>query len=100
NVDPALVSHPEEGQVIALTNDGLTGFRRVSGSAGTRLVPDLAVSLPAPTDGGRSYSFQLRPGIRYSTGARVRPQDFRRALERSLVLGQRESDYAGILGAP
>jgi YVTN family beta-propeller protein len=99
HVDPALANHPEEPQVITLTNDGLTGFRRVGGSAGTRLVPDLAVSLPAPTDGGRSYSFQLRPGIHYSTGALVRPQDFRRAIERSLVLSLSRAYYGGIVGA-
>ena len=85
--DPVLtVGDRSQAQVFALTNDGLTGFRRVGGSAGTRLVPDLAVSLPSPTDAGRSYSFQLRPGIRYSTGALVRPQDFRRTIERTLRL--------------
>src|SRR5581483_11545932 len=53
-----------------------------------------------PTDDGRSYSFRLRPAIRYSTGALVRPQDFRRALERSLVLhGPGSAYFAGIVGA-
>ena len=61
-LDPALAYTQTEWQVVALTNDGLTGFRRVGGTAGTRLVPDLAVSLPIPTDGGRSYTFRLRPG--------------------------------------
>jgi peptide/nickel transport system substrate-binding protein len=45
-------------------------------------VPDLATAIPDPTDGGRTYTFQLRPGIRYSTGEPVQPQDFRRAIER------------------
>ena len=48
HLDPALVEPRTEWQVAALTNDGLTGFRRVGGSAGTQLVPDLAVSLPTP----------------------------------------------------
>ncbi|MDP9255344.1 MAG: ABC transporter substrate-binding protein [Actinomycetota bacterium] len=100
NVDPALAYLSREEQMVLLTNDGLTGLRRTGGSAGLRLVPDLAVSLPAATDGGRSYTFQLRPGIRYSSGALVRPQDFRRAIERSLVLaGGFETYYAGIMGA-
>jgi YVTN family beta-propeller protein len=99
-MDPALVYLPAEVQANALTNDGLTGFRRMGGSAGNRLVPDLAVSLPAPTNGGRVYTFQVRPGIRYSTGALVRPQDFRRAIERTLVLpGGFRAYYAGIVGA-
>ena len=34
-----------------MTNDGLVGFKHVGGSEGTQLVPDLATSLPTPTDG-------------------------------------------------
>jgi peptide/nickel transport system substrate-binding protein len=53
--------------------DGLTAFRRVGGSDGAQLVPDLAASLPAPTDGGTTYTFQLHRSIHYSTGALVKP---------------------------
>ena len=84
SIDPAIASDAMVAAMI-LTNDGLTGFKRVGGSDGARLVPDLATSLPTPTDGGRTYTFQLRPGIHYSTGALVRPADFRRAIERSLA---------------
>ena len=70
-----------------MTNDGLTAFKRVGGSDGAQVVPDLATSLPTPTDGGRTYTFQLRSGIRYSNGQPVRPEDFRRAIQRSLRLG-------------
>ena len=73
--------------VLPLTNDGLTAYQRVGGSGSVQLVPDLAVSLPTPTDGGTTYTFQLRRGIRYSNGELVRPEDFRRALERDLILG-------------
>src|SRR5207248_11153258 len=37
--------------------DGLVGFRRAAGVAGTRLVPDLATAVPAPTGGGQTYVF-------------------------------------------
>ena len=100
HIDPALAYLYAESQVAVLTNDGLTGFRRVGGSAGARLVPDLAVDLPVPAVGGRSYSFQLRPAIYYSTGALVRPQDLRRAIERSFDLGGSYAPYyADIVGA-
>jgi peptide/nickel transport system substrate-binding protein len=46
-------------------------FRRVGGRESDTLVADLAASVPAPTDGGRTYAFQLRRGLRYSTGAAV-----------------------------
>jgi YVTN family beta-propeller protein len=43
----------------------------------------------------------LRPGIRYSNGELVRPEDFRRALQRELILGATGADsrpFANVLG--
>ena len=66
--------------------------------------PDLATALPAPADGGRTYSFHLRPGIRYSNGALVRPEDFRRAIERVFSHqhggGAATFAYSAVSGAP
>ena len=84
-VDPVLTQTAQGA--LQLTNDGLTAYQRVGGSGSVQVVPDLAVSLPAPTDDGTTYTFQLRRGIRYSNGELVRPEDFRRALERELTLG-------------
>jgi peptide/nickel transport system substrate-binding protein len=84
---------------VILTNDGLTGFRRVGGVNGTDLVPDLAASLPSPTDGGRTYTFRVRRGIRYSDGRLVRPEDFRRALERTVLVSHDPVYYGAIVGA-
>ena len=84
-----------------LTVDGLTAYQRTGGFQSAQLVPDLAAWLPTPTDGGTTYTFQLRRGIRYSNGAPVRPEDFRRALERDLALGPNSltGDYfANVIG--
>jgi peptide/nickel transport system substrate-binding protein len=72
--------------VTTETSDGLTAFKRVGDSDGADVVPDLATSLPAPTAGGTTYTFQLRRGIRYSDGAPVRPGDFRHEIERVFKL--------------
>ncbi len=80
---------------LHMTNDGLTSYEQVGGTDGARLVADLAISLPTPTDGGLAYTFRLRPGIRYSNGQPVRPEDFRRAIERNLVLGPGAPSIAG-----
>ncbi|MDX6481640.1 MAG: hypothetical protein QOG85_2150 [Gaiellaceae bacterium] len=104
-LDPALSYISLGWQVLAITNDGLVTFERAGGNAGTRLVPDLASSLPTPTDDGKTYTFQLRRGIRYSDGRVVRPEDFRRAIERSLAYrpdqgaGAGPDYFAGIVGA-
>src|SRR6516165_7730431 len=68
------------------TYDTLVTFQRAGGSGGLQLVPDLALAIPAPQAGGTQYTFALRPGLRYSNGAPVRPQDFRYALERASQL--------------
>lgn len=99
-IDPALAYFSESWNVLSLTNDGLVGFRRTGGLDGSSLVPDLAVSIPKPADGGKTYTFQLRQGITYSNGEPVRPGDLRRGLERVFRL---HSDgafhYAAIDGA-
>jgi peptide/nickel transport system substrate-binding protein len=100
SVDPAYGLHGSPLELANLTNDGLTGFDHASGAAGARLVPDLAVSLPVPADEGRIYTFTLRRGIRYSTGALVRPLDVRRSIERSLSIpGDARSFLSVIEGA-
>ena len=77
--------------------DGLVAFRQAPGAAGDGVVPDLAANLPTPTDGGRSYTFRLRRGIRWSTGAPVTGSEVRRGIER-LVAGGIAPDLA-IVGA-
>jgi YVTN family beta-propeller protein len=85
-VDPALAYTTPAWQLLLNTNDGLVTYDRVGGRDSASLVPDLATSLPIPTDHGLTYTFQIRPGIHYSTGALVRPADFRRAIERALLV--------------
>ena len=102
--DPAVAYDILTWQMLSMTNDGLVGYKRVGGLAGDQLVPDLATALPRPTDGGRTYTFRLRPGLRYSTGTLVRPDDIRRALERVFMIDKQQNPsipvfYAGIVGA-
>jgi peptide/nickel transport system substrate-binding protein len=101
SLDPAQWAGLPQWQMLSMTNDGLVTYRRVGGLGGATLVPDLATGLPTPTDGGRTYTFQLRSGIRYSNGALVRPSDIRHEFERIFRLGNgyAESVYAGIVGA-
>jgi peptide/nickel transport system substrate-binding protein len=44
----------------------LVGFRRVGGPSGNELQPDLATELPEPADGGLTYTFKLRPGVKWA----------------------------------
>ena len=104
HVDTATAYSPETWRILALTNDGLVGWRRVGGQAGTELVPDLAVSLPSVSGDRLRYTFQLRRGVTYSNGRSVRPGDVRYSFERLFKLKPRRQptvaeSYRAIVGA-
>jgi YVTN family beta-propeller protein len=105
SLDPTNPGSTASVWTLYMTNDGLVAFKRVGGSDGAQIVPDLAVSVPTPADGGLTYTFQLRRGIRYSDGQPVKPEDFRRAIERDLELYSPTAFdapgdfYEGIVGA-
>jgi peptide/nickel transport system substrate-binding protein len=43
----------------------LVGYNHVAGAPGNQLVPDLATSVPKPTNGGKTYTFHIRPGVKF-----------------------------------
>ncbi len=91
----------EAMQLSSLAYDGLVAYRRVGGAAGATLVGALATSVPPPSRDGLSYAFTLRPGLRYSDGRPVRPEDFRASMERFLRVTRDRFPpyYARIVGA-
>ena len=62
----------------------LVTYRHVAGPAGNVLVPDLATSVPQPTDGGLTYTFHLKPGIAFGppVSRPITSQDIAYAFER------------------
>jgi len=94
-IDPGYADDPPLWRILIMTNDGLVGFRRVGGLQGGGLVPDLATFLPSPTQKGLTYTFHLRPGIRYSNGQPVVASDFRYALERAVMVSDEIGEQFG-----
>src|SRR5690242_13495821 len=97
--DPAQNYTLQEWQLLINTHDGLVQFKRVGGTAGTQIVPDLATSIPTPTDGGKTYTFQIRKGIKFSDGTVMKPSDFVKTFERQFTVPGPTSFYSGIVGA-
>ena len=85
--DPQVNYTLQEWQLLIFTHDGLVAYKRVAGEEGTKKVPDLAESLPTPTDGGKTFTFTLRPGIKFSNGQTVTGQDVRATFERLFKIG-------------
>jgi peptide/nickel transport system substrate-binding protein len=84
-IDPALADGPVSGNVIPrATCAFLARFPDKWPPAGYRLKPEVAVSFPKITDGGKTYTFRIRPGFRFSSGERVTAASYARSLERIL----------------
>src|SRR5262249_34869426 len=64
----------------------LVNYPDAPGAAGLRLVPDAAPALPPGSDGGRPYTFLIRPDMRFSppSNALVTAQTFKHTIERAL----------------
>jgi YVTN family beta-propeller protein len=100
SIDPAFYSAAPNPQFTGLEYDLLVTFQQSPGTDGLRLVPDLALAIPTPAGDGTTYTFRLRPGIRYSDGQPLRAGDLRRGFERLFRVGSPGTWlYAGIVGA-
>ena len=72
--DPGAAPYAVHFSLLHMTNDGLVALRPVGGAAGGQVVPDLAVALPAVSDGGRHLHVPIAPRnplLQRRTGAAV-----------------------------
>lgn len=61
----------------------LMTFEPAPGSKGNTLVPDLAASKGASSDGGKTWTYKLRSGLKYQDGTPITSKDVKYAVERS-----------------
>jgi peptide/nickel transport system substrate-binding protein len=102
HLDPALSYTNEGWEILEATNNGLLTFEKASGGAGSTILPDIATSLPTVGDHGRTYTFHVRSGVRFSAPVNrdVRPSDFKYTIERLFrVNSGGVGFYTGIVGA-
>jgi peptide/nickel transport system substrate-binding protein len=91
--DPQVNYTLQEWQLLIFTHDGLVAFKRTGGKEGTKLVPDLAESIPKPTNGGKTWTFTIRKGIKFSNGKTLTGADVKATFERLFKIG--DSPNAG-----
>lgn len=63
----------------------LTTFKAEPGEKGSEIVPDLATDLGRPSDGGRTWTFTLKPGLKYEDGTPIKARDIKYNVERSFA---------------
>jgi DNA-binding SARP family transcriptional activator/ABC-type transport system substrate-binding protein len=87
--DPAATQgafNPYQVQFHYATCAKLFNYPDAPGVAGMRLAPEVASGLPEVSDGGRTYTFRIRPGYRFSPPSNepVTAESFRHEIERVL----------------
>ena len=87
NADPVLFQTLQAVQAFAPAYVPLLTYAHEEGSAGAEVIPGLAEEVPEPTNGGKTYKFTLRKGLKYSDGSPVKASDFENTIKRLLKLG-------------
>jgi len=100
-LDPHVNYTLQYWQLYQATHDGLLGFTKAGGDAAFTVVPDIAENLPTPTNGGKTWVFKIRKGIKFSNGKDVTPADVVASFQRIFKVKSPTSGtfYAGIVGA-
>jgi YVTN family beta-propeller protein len=82
-IDPAL-GFQFSGALLRATCANLLNYPDKPAPAGSRLIPEVAQSLPKRSADGKTYTFTIRKGFRFSSGEPVTAQTFKHAIERTL----------------
>ena len=104
SMDPALADDSLSWQLLYATCAKLLNYPDKAGQAASRLVPEVAQSLPAVSDGGKTYTFTIRPGFRFSPPSNqpVTAETFKDTIERSLnprMHSPQAGEFRDIVGA-
>jgi peptide/nickel transport system substrate-binding protein len=87
SADQGLDFTTQGNELYSVVNTALLTFQRgVNGTAGAKIIPGLAQSLPTVTNGGKTYTFKLRPNLHYSNGQAIKASDVLHAAERDLKI--------------
>jgi peptide/nickel transport system substrate-binding protein len=79
--DSGLAYFSHSWNMMAATNLTLTYYPHVEGAAGGRLT-GMAAPLPRVSNGGKTYTFTVKRGFKFNTGANVTAANFKRAFDR------------------
>jgi peptide/nickel transport system substrate-binding protein len=85
-LDPAIAYTSNSWEPLWLVYTPPLTYRRAEGAEGAELIPGAAEALPTVSDGGKTYSFKIRKGLKYSDGTPVKASDFEHAVKRVLTL--------------
>jgi ABC-type transport system substrate-binding protein len=83
-VDPQLAYRTDDWSMLFTTSMQLVSFAEKTGAAGSQLYPQAATAFPTVSKDGKTYTFHIRKGLKFSDGSTVTAAAFQRAWERIL----------------
>jgi peptide/nickel transport system substrate-binding protein len=83
STDPGNTYYAFMWNTVRLYGRALVTYRSVPGSGGTQIVPDLATSLGRVSNNGLTWTYHLKPDIKFEDGSTVTSQDVKYAVERT-----------------
>jgi peptide/nickel transport system substrate-binding protein len=83
-LDPGETYYGYSWNFLRLYGRSLVMFKPAPGKESNELVPDLAETLGVPTDGGKTWTYKLRKGVKYEDGTEVKAADVKYAVLRSI----------------
>ncbi len=83
-VDPALSYFSHSWNMMGATQLTLLYYPHQEGAAGRRLTPMAAQGMPRVSNGGKTYTFTIKRGFKFSNGTNVTAANFKRAFDRAL----------------
>ncbi len=100
-IDPQINYTLQYFQLNYVLYDTLVTFKKVGGTDGFTIVPDIAEGVPQPEDGGKTYTFKIRKGIKFSNGQELTVKDVVASYQRIFKISGPTSGtfYNGIVGA-
>ncbi|GIF78588.1 ABC transporter substrate-binding protein [Asanoa siamensis] len=84
SVDPGDTYYGLSWNLARLYTRSLTMFKVGPGNTSSELTGDLAEGLGVPSDGGKTWTYKLRQGLKYEDGSPITSKDVEYAVSRSL----------------
>jgi peptide/nickel transport system substrate-binding protein len=75
SLDPADTYYGYSWNFARLYTRALVMFKVAPGKASEELVPDLAEKLGEPSDGGKTWTYHIRKGVKFEDGTEVKAKD-------------------------
>jgi peptide/nickel transport system substrate-binding protein len=103
STDPGNTYYAHVWNTVRLYGRTLVTYRSMPGRAGNQIVPDLATGLGQVSDNGLTWTYHLKPNIKFEDGSAVTSQDVKYAVERTYakdVLPNGPSYYKLLLKDP